>query len=151
MATADLHQALDELGLGNDLASLIHVLSDADMFFMLRNGAGLLVWSSEWLSRVAGGEPESGIGRRHRPGAVRYHLDGSEMPLTDRPSERARRDGREAINTTYGLALPGAPTRWLRVAAIPLRQELEGWSVLTIGHDVTSLLEAAGHEPAAAA
>lgn len=141
MTGEGLRQALDALHVTDDVAALLGLLSDADMFITLRDGDARLAWSSDWGSRVLGSEPGLGLGRRSRPGVSFYYLDGRPMPLSERPSERARRHGRDIVRSTFGLAAPGLARRWVRAAAIPLRQEREGWVVLTVGVDVTSIIE----------
>jgi PAS domain S-box-containing protein len=105
---------------------------------VVHDGTGAVRTANPAAARLLGLSPEEL--RRLEPAAWSAHLsdaEGARLSLDAFPAAIVRRTGRPCPPTTLRVRRPDGEPTWLRVAAVPLEQERQGWSVVSTFQDIT--------------
>lgn len=125
---------------GDPLAKALAAILDSGFVVLTRDGAGRFVQVSEVLgSLLAIGD---GRGDMYTRELRYYDSDMRPLPLSEVPPQQVRTSGRRRRGELNLLETAGGRV-WMQQSNLPLEQTAEGWSVLTIGADVTELVERA--------
>ncbi len=133
-----LQEALEQLGAGVDQARLLDLFaSESEMFLTLRDHSGRIVYTNR---SVEGPAPRADvIGKHLVPGRRFFDASGRELAILDHPAQIARITGIAQRNVLLTVRLDNGDLRFMQTSCIPIEQGSEGWSVLSVGCDVTDL------------
>jgi hypothetical protein len=135
-----LREALAQIGTTVDPARLLDLLaSESDMFLMLRDHAGRIVYGNRSVEQPQRPPPPDVIGKHHLPGRRFFDESGRELAILEHPAQVARITGIAQRNVRLTIRLESGDHRCLQMSYIPLDQGDDGWSVLSVGCDVTEL------------
>jgi hypothetical protein len=123
---------------GAPLARALGAILDSGLVVTTRDGAGRFVQVSDVLGQ------RLGIGDRRgavHTNEIKYHSDdGRLLSVSEVPAQQVRTSGQGRRNELNRLETADG-VLWMQQSHLPLEQTAEGWSVLTIGADVTELVE----------
>ena len=124
---------------GDPLAQAMSAILDSGLIVMTRDSEGRFVQ----VSAVLGERLSLGDGRGDLYTREMHYYDGHErlVAVSETPAQQTRMSGRGRRNELNRLETPGGEI-WMQVSNLPLERGPEGWSVLTIGADVTEIVAA---------
>lgn len=121
------------------LARALEAILDSGLVIFSRDTEGHFVQLSEVLSERVGIIADSGTSQ---PRNLRvFDENGRLLPGSEYPAAITRRTGTAQREVLRRLVSDDDREIWLRMSTLPLERGPEGWSVLTVGSDVTDLQE----------
>lgn len=114
------------------LAQAARALLDAGLIVASRDGAGRFVQMSDVYGNALGMEADV-RGGGFISGERYFDTNGREIPRAEHPAHIARMSGIPQRNRTLGVRAPNGRELWFQASYMPVEQEPEGWSVLTLG------------------
>ncbi len=114
------------------LVRTVAALLDAGMIVATRDGAGRFVQMSDVYGAALGVEADV-RGEAFLSGQRFYDAGGREIARADHPAQVARMSGIAQRNRVLGVRAANGRELWFQASYIPLHQQPEGWSVLTVG------------------
>ena len=136
--TTMLRDALSADDQASAAGVLESLLAEAGIVVSLRAHDGDFVYASPALRGqfAAGPEPTGAfIAERSRF----YDHAGRELPLISHPAQEVRRTGVGTRQLMMAVESPVYGHRWILVSYLPVEREPEGWSVLAVGIDLSSV------------
>ncbi len=115
------------------------VLERSSLLYSLRDHRGLFVAQDPAVARLLGLEGGSIVGKAVGDGVQYLDGDGRQLPLLDHPAQLARRTGEAQRNVLLGILPRDGEEIWLLGDFIPLTRGPEGFSVLGVLSNVTSI------------
>ncbi len=125
---------------GDPLAKALEAILDSGFVVLTRDGAGRFVQVSEVLGSLLA--IDDGRGDMYTRQLRYYDSNKRSLPLSEVPPQQVRTSGRSRRGELNLMETAGGRV-WMQQSNLPLEQTAEGWSVLTIGADVTELVERA--------
>lgn len=121
------------------LARALEALLNSGLIIFTRDTEGHFVQLSEVLSTRAGIIADAGTSQ---PRNMRvFDEDGRLLPGSEYPAATARMTGNAQRDLLRRLVSDDDRQIWLKMSALPMERGPEGWSVLTVGTDVTELMD----------
>ncbi len=121
------------------LALALEALLDSGLIIFSRDTQGNFVQLSEVLSDRVGIIADAGTSQ---PRNLRvFDENGRLLPGSEYPAAITRRTGEAQRDVLRRLVSDDDREIWLKMSTLPLERGPEGWSVLTVGTDVTDLQE----------
>lgn len=121
------------------LALALEALLDSGLIIFSRDTQGNFVQLSEVLSDRVGIIADAGTSQ---PRNLRvFDENGRLLPGSEYPAAITRRTGEAQRDVLRRLVSDDDREIWLKMSTLPLERGSEGWSVLTVGTDVTDLQE----------
>ena len=124
---------------GDPLARALGAVLESGLIVYTRDSGGRFVEMSGVLGERLGLGDERG---ERYPKELRYfYTSGRMLPVSEIPAQVVRTSGRARRGELNRLETASGRV-WMQVSNLPLERTAEGWSVLTIGADVTELVDA---------
>jgi hypothetical protein len=114
------------------LVQAARALLDAGLIVASRDGAGRFVQMSDVYGGALGTDADV-RGGSFIGGQRYFDTNGREIPRAEHPAHVARMSGIPQRNRILGVRSPNGRELWFQASFMPIEQEPEGWSVLTIG------------------
>ena len=125
---------------GIDVADLAAaVLERSSVLYSLRDHRGLFLAQDPVVARLLGDAGGTVVGKAVRDGVQYLDCDGRRLAILDHPAQVARRTGEAQRNVLFGLLPRNGEEIWLLGDFIPLERGAEGFSVLGVLSNVTSI------------
>ena len=118
------------------------VLERSSLLYSLRDHRGPFLAEDPVAGNLLGIEAGSAVGKAAGDGVHYLDRDGRQIPILDHPAQVARRTGEAQLNVLLGLLPRDGKEIWLPGDFIPLQRGPEGFSVLGVLSDVTSIQRA---------
>jgi hypothetical protein len=114
------------------LVQVSSALLDSGLIVASRDGAGRWVQISDVYGAALGMETDV-RGGGYMGGQRYFDTTGREIPRAEHPAHIARMSGIPQRNRIMGVRSATGQELWLQASYMPLEQQPEGWSVLTVG------------------
>ncbi len=125
-------------GTSDPLARAVAAILDSGLIVAVRDGGGRFVQTSPPFGQTLGVTTDI-RGRDRVEGQRFFDADGREIAAREHPAFIARATGEPQRNRLVGYRTRDGDEAWLQISFVPLERSAEGWSVLSIGADVTAL------------
>jgi hypothetical protein len=133
---------IHEADADDPLARTLEAILDSGLIVFSRDTEGRFVQLSEVLTDRAGIIADPGT---NQPRNLRvFDENGRLLPGSEYPAAVVRMTGTPQRELHRRLVSDDGRQIWLKMSAVPLERGPEGWSVLTLGTDVTELHDALG-------
>ncbi|MCK9486879.1 MAG: hypothetical protein M0R73_09340 [Dehalococcoidia bacterium] len=127
-----LSSLVNERDRNDPLVQTVAALLDSGLIVATRDGAGRFVQVSEVYGDALGVDSDV-RGAPFLTGQRYYDTSGHEIPRSEHPAQVARMSGIPQRNRVLGARASNGRELWFHASYIPLHQQPEGWSVLTVG------------------